>query len=207
MIDFTIENIDAVKALRTKFAPNDGADVEHGGRSGLGFGLVHYSLIRLYRPQRALVVGSRFGFIPACIATALKANGNGHLDFVDANYSDEEHDFTIAWGGVAHWDKGDFGSLSDVITIHIRKSAEFFQKSDSKFDYIYLDGGHDFETIAADFDQSAQQLAKGGLISLHDPLVSDSRFGISKMLESLDSRKWSYLILPPWPGLAIVNMK
>ena len=52
----------------------------------LGYGWIHYGLIRLIKPKRVLVVGSRYGFIPAVCALGCRDNKIGVVDFVDAGY-------------------------------------------------------------------------------------------------------------------------
>lgn len=203
----SVEDREVVRCIRDRFDPHGHVDGEHGGEGGLGFGLVHYSLVRLFRPKRALVIGSRFGFVPACVASAIKTNGHGHLDFVDANYSDQTHGFQKAFGGVGYWTTGNFGELSDVITTHLQRSDEFFSKlsADDCYEYIYLDGAHDYVTVKQDFESSASRLADGGIILLHDPLVQNKDFGVSKFLETLSPSQWRWIVLPPWPGLAMVQ--
>jgi GNAT superfamily N-acetyltransferase len=205
--EYSIEDAGVVRRLRERFAPEGTADREHAGRGGLGFGLVHYSLVRLYAPERVLAIGSRHGFIPACIAAALQANGNGRLDFVDANLSDNSHGFDTAWGGVAHWNTGNFGSLSPYVSIHLMRSEEFFAVGDASrhYDYVHIDGAHNSNAVQHDFYAAAEHLTEDGLITLHDPLVQRKGFGVGKLLESLSPYQWRHTVLPPWPGLAIVQ--
>src|SRR5947207_1996346 len=79
-----LEDFEIVRTLKNAYAPDQGDEKWHnGGENHIGFGLLHYALIRNLRPDNALAVGSRYGFVPACIALGLKANGKGRLTFVD----------------------------------------------------------------------------------------------------------------------------
>ena len=60
----------------------------HAPTMSLGFGLLHYALVRNLRCRRVLVVGSQRGFVPAVCGVACRDQGFGSVDFVDAGYSD-----------------------------------------------------------------------------------------------------------------------
>ncbi|PIQ73379.1 hypothetical protein COV58_02855 [Candidatus Roizmanbacteria bacterium CG11_big_fil_rev_8_21_14_0_20_36_8] len=86
----------------------------------LGYGWIHYGLIRQQKPKNILCVGSRHGFIPAVLAQACKDNGFGHVDFVDAGFDSDKKG---GWTGVGYWRTKigrecfkDFG-LGDYITL------------------------------------------------------------------------------------------
>jgi len=66
----------------------------------LGYGWIHYGLIRQQKPKRILCVGSRHGFIPAILAQACKDNNYGKVDFVDAGFDSDEKG---GWTGVGYW--------------------------------------------------------------------------------------------------------
>lgn len=86
-----LEDQNLVGQIKELFAPDGGAEREHNAALGsLGFGLIHYALVRNLKPDNALVIGSRTGYIPVIIALALLDNGRGRLDFVDANYDDAQ---------------------------------------------------------------------------------------------------------------------
>lgn len=203
-----IENHEAMQRIIDTFggAP---AGVEHHARDGsLGFGLVQYALVRLHRPQRALAIGSRKGFIPACLALALRENGAGRLDFVDANYANKEHGAHVAWGGQAHWTgdaAADFPGLAEIVDVHLLRTDEFFPTCPHRYGYISIDGAHDAAAVKHDFEAAASRLVPGGLITLHDALVAPKhKFGVRTFLASLAS-EWKQITLGPWPGLAIVQ--
>src|SRR5262249_32147717 len=158
------------------------AQREHNAASAsLGFGAIHYGFVVNLRPRRVLAIGSRHGYIPAVIALALKFNGGGTLDFVDANYSDSAHGFDTAYGGVGNWE-GDARQrfapfdLSEHVQVHVKRSVDFFAACTATYGYIYLDGNHSYEGLRYDFEQSVARAEAGAIIALHDVSVTDSAF-------------------------------
>ena len=75
----------------------------------LGYGWVHYGLIRMLQPEKVLCVGSRYGYIPAVCAMACRDNAYGKVDFVDAGFDMDDYDKVAGehWGGVGFWKKCD----------------------------------------------------------------------------------------------------
>jgi hypothetical protein len=206
------ENPDLVALIKQRFAPDGAAEREHNARTGsLGFGAIHYSLVANLKPQRALVIGSRHGYIPAVIALTLELNGAGTLDFVDANYTDAVHGFETAYGGVGYWDERATSPFAraglDHVTMHIVRSSAFFETCESTFQYVYLDGDHSYDGCRFDFEQAAARADDGAVIVLHDVCVTDPAFGVRRLFDELDPRRYGTLLVPAWPGLGIVQVR
>jgi hypothetical protein len=208
-----LEDPAAVSRVKEYFAPDGAAEREHNATSGsLGFGAIHYSLVANLKPRRALVIGSRHGYIPAVIALALKGNGGGTVDFVDANYSDAVHGFDAAYGGVGYWEgraRERFAplGLDEHVSMHVMRSSEFFGTCEAVFQYVYLDGDHSYEGCRFDFEHAAAHTEDGGLIVLHDVCVIDPRFGVQRVFAELDGRRYGKILVPAWPGLGIVQVR
>ncbi len=144
-------------------------------KQNLGYGLIHYAMIRNQRPKRILCIGSMYGFIPFMLAKACDDNEYGEVDFVDAGYdmADEvdkdRHNF-----GLGFWKKVDveehFNYLLDSsrINFHLIKSQDFAKQTKYKYDYIYVDGGHWYEQAKLDFDLFWPKLREEGFIVYHD---------------------------------------
>jgi Methyltransferase domain len=208
-----VENSDVVTLIRRYYAPDGAAAREHNARDGsLGFGAIHYALVVNLRPERALVIGSRHGYIPATIALALKFNGAGVLDFVDANYSDVVDGFGTAYGGVGHWE-GDSSTsfeplhLRDNVRVHIMRSSQFFTGCDARYGYIYLDGDHSYEGCRYDFEQAAARAEDGAIIAVHDIAVTEPSFGVGRLFAELDDRHFGKLRIAAWPGLGLLQVR
>jgi hypothetical protein len=202
-----------VRDIKQSFSPDGGAEREHNARlDSLGFGDLHYGLVRNLRPHRVLVIGSRYGFVPGVIALALKANGLGALDFVDANYSDEIDGFTKAFGGVGNWGRdaseifSRFG-LEGIVEIYVMRSAEFFERCDRRYGYVYIDGDHSYEGCKYDFERSIAIAEPGAVIALHDVLVKQEGFGVGRVFDEIDQDLYGRILVSAWPGLGIVQSR
>lgn len=210
---YHLEDQSILSQIKETFAPDGAAEREHNARPhSAGFGSIHYSLITNLRPERVLAIGSRHGYVPSIIALALKANGSGTLDFVDANYGDTTHGVDVAFGGVENWsgdpaDKFSRFGLRDAISFHIQRSSDFFAACKSKFAYIYLDGNHSYEGSRYDFEESLKLATDDALIVLHDVAVVQPGFGVKQMFAELDETRYNKILIPAWPGLGIVQQK
>lgn len=206
-----LEDLEVLRALKTAYAPDRGDEKWHnGGESHIGFGLLHYAFVRNLRPDNALVIGSRYGFVPACIALALKANHKGRLTFVDANYDDRKDGYGTAYGGVGHWSQPIeklFGALDlhSWIEVCLERTDTFFSRTDLRFEYIYIDGNHSYEGVKFDCEQALLRLNPGGLLAFHDAVVDSSYPGDFGVGTYLKERFPAAIILNRWPGMAIVQ--
>ncbi len=212
-----LEDLRVLETLKAAYAFDGGAEREHNAEGhSLGFGLVHYALVRTQQPEFALAIGSRYGFIPACIALALKANGKGRLHFVDANYNDQTDRFAQAYGGTGYWTRPAqeaFAALElhQWIDLFIERTDSFFPRVGAQYGYIYIDGNHSYDGVKYDFAEAIRHLIPGGVISIHDALVEElygagSRdpggFGIKDYLREHFPQA---MVLGRWPGLALVQ--
>jgi hypothetical protein len=208
-----LEDPGVVSLLKQAFAPDGGAEREHNAADGsLGFGAIHYGLVINLRPRRALVIGSRHGYVPAIVALAMKFNGVGTLDFVDANYRDATDGFSVAYGGVGAWD-GDAArhfralDLGAHVQVHVMTSSAFFSRCRETYGYVYLDGNHSYAGCRFDFDQAVARAEPGAIIAVHDLAVDHPAFGVRRLFDDLDDARYGKLRLGAWPGLGIIQLK
>jgi|SRR3972149_9293371 len=161
----------------------------------LGYGWVHYALIRNLRPKRVLVIGSRYGFVPAVCALACKDNRKGIVDFVDAGYDYQNPKHKAHWGGVGFWTKIDpkihfkkFG-LEKYIDVHIVTSREYSRRYKKReWEYINIDSDHSYGGVKFDFETFWPRLKKGGFMSLHDIHTKsqrDLKYGVYRYWKEL----------------------
>jgi len=142
----------------------------------LGYGLIHYSIVRNQRPQRVLCVGSMYGFVPFMLARACQENRFGHVDFVDASFDmakSSDKDKHIY--GRGFWTKVDpkkhFSLLLDSrrITTYVMTIENFFKTHKKRtYDYIYLDGDHRYLGGSRAVKLAWNHLSEEGYLSLHD---------------------------------------
>lgn len=145
-------------------------------RGGLGYGWIHYSLIRQTKPEKVLCIGSRWGFIPAVCAMACKDNEKGKVMFVDAGFDMSESEGPgDHWGGMGWWKRckpkeyfGRFG-LEKFLELWVMKTSEYYQNNKKEeYGYIHIDGDHSYQGVKYDFETFWPRLRKGGFIALHD---------------------------------------
>ncbi len=184
-------------------------------QADLGYGWLHYGLIRQQKPQKLLCIGSRYGFIPAVMAQACKDGGKGQVDFVDAGYGDGDENH---WTGKAYWKtkRGQncfkkFG-LGQHIQIFVNTTAAFAKKHKSnKYDYIYVDGNHSYEGVKFDFKTFWPKLKKGGLLLFHDVSVKgklpEGEYGVHQLFNEVSQKMPHLIINHTHSGLGILQKK
>lgn len=190
----------------------------------LGYGWIHYALIRVFHPQGVLCIGSRYGYAPAICALACKDNQGGCVDFVDAGYdqADPRHNIklganqSVHWGGVGFWKKtdvskhfGQFG-LTPYISFFLTTSNLFAASHPIKqWQYIYLDGDHSYEGVRSDFNLFFPKLSKGGCIVFHDIYtkhLGGMPYGVHRFWKELKSKKrYHCLEVPGACGVGIIQ--
>jgi len=141
----------------------------------LGYGYIHYAMVRSQRPRRVLCIGSMYGFIPYMLARACMENKRGHVDFVDASYdiNNPKHKGIHNYGQ-GFWKKTEIGKhfsylLSNkYISTYVMTSESFAKKYKRKYDYICLDGDHTYKGARKDFRLFWPKLNKEGFLCFHD---------------------------------------
>lgn len=185
-------------------------------KSFLGFGLIHYALVRNIQPIRVLCVGSRMGFIPAILALACKDNGGGHVDFVDAGY--DEHHPIKHWSGIGFWKKNDPGKhfakigIAENITSYVMTTKAYAKKFPKKrYQYIYIDGDHSYEGVKLDHALFWPQLETGGFMAFHDIVaqgyLDKGKFGIWKFWKEIQKTHSIVFPFPKESGLGILQKR
>ena len=183
-----------VRKLMLHFSADEYGHRANFETNDLGYGWVHYGLLRTIKPNNVLCVGSRHGYIPAILAQACKDNGSGHVDFVDAGFGldDDNH-----WTGEGYWKKHAGKStflrfdLQNFITLHVMKTDQFEKISRKKmtYDYVYIDGDHSYEGALRDYNLFWPMLREGGLMSFHDISIKGKKpegdYGVWKVWKKI----------------------
>jgi hypothetical protein len=150
------------------------------------------SLLRLIHPKRILEFGTYLGYStmvflentgPECRIISIdlpygSSLGNESLKLSDsdlhrsASLNDEflrEVQFTQGQPFLEHH-QSLFGSRLQLIRDDSRRvvPAELLSCAGGKFDVVFIDGGHDFETIRSDTDIAIESAATNSLIVWHD---------------------------------------
>lgn len=182
-------------------------------RADLGYGWIHYGLIRLIKPKRILCIGSRYGFIPAIMAQACKDNNFGHVDFVDAGYGEGHKN---SWTGVGFWktQKGrnifaTYGLKEWIKTFIMTTKAYEKTHKLQRYQYIYVDGDHSYNGVKTDYNLFWPKLDKGGFIAFHDISITEPQpegiYGVRKLWEQLKKAHSSIAFEYKISGLGIVQ--
>jgi Methyltransferase domain len=196
----------------------------------LGFGWLYYGFIRALRPRHVLVIGSKRGFSPICMAlaavhnqghtisgiacyqTGLESGEPGHVTFVDPSKSSSRADNDHSYGE-GFWDdrvETDlwFQSFGCKVTHHCVDSDSFFAETERQFNVILLDGSHTYDQSKRDIANARRSLSRGGMILMHDVhrevSTLDPMFGSHRAFEEFTDPDMSRLIIPVFPGLGII---
>lgn len=88
------------------------------------------------------------------------------------------------------------GEVSGVkISLVQSNSFDFLVNDVNKYDLIFIDGGHSYNTVKADYEMSCKLLNDQGVIFFDDYTTrngaQNSGFGISKVIEEIDTNIWN----------------
>lgn len=190
----------------------DGYQLQNADSSAgfLGFGLLHYSMISNSHPKRILCIGSKKGFVPAMCALACRDMKAGHIDFVDAGFS--ESDGIQQWGGIGLWRSQNpkyhfsFIGLEPYITTHVMTTQNFFRRNKTRYQYIYIDGDHTYAGVKNDYVSAWKHLDRNGLMCFHDTSVrrmpGQPEYGVWKLWKELSGGK---IIFNTAGGLGVIQ--
>lgn len=205
-----------VKKLINNYAKNDDWHEINKKTRNLGYGWIHYGLIRLLKPSRVLCVGSRYGFIPAICALACRDNGKGIVDFVDAGFDQNIHGYNH-WGGVGTWKKINpdkyFGkmNLNKHIKLHVMTTEKFKKKYPKrKWGYIHLDGDHSYKGIKFDYRSFWPSLKASGFMAFHDiktKKLGGFDYGVERFWKELKTKNKNKLEFDGKCGLGVIQKK
>jgi predicted O-methyltransferase YrrM len=185
------------KSLMQKFHADECGHKANRTDGDLGYGWIHYGLVRFLKPKNILCIGSRHGFIPAVLAQACKEAGKGHVFFVDAGYGqkDENH-----WTGVGYWNTregklvfDEFG-LQNYISLYVLTTSKYQKTTSSRtYDYIYIDGDHSYQGVKKDYQRFWPNLNEGGVMLFHDISVRgkkpEGEYGVWRLWQELENKQ------------------
>jgi predicted O-methyltransferase YrrM len=212
--DRKVSNEVFIRELMTHFFADEAGHRANIDVADMGYGWIHYGLVRLIKPTRILCIGSGYGYIPGLLAQACLENGHGHVDFVDAGYGiRRRHNFE--WVGFWKTIEGqmvfrDFG-LNNYITLHLMRTDEYIKKfPELRYQYVYIDGDHLYKGIKYDFDIFWPRLDKNGFLALHDISIKEAqpegKYWVWRLWEQIGTKNGIEFVHPR-SGLGIVQKK
>lgn len=207
-----------IRSFIKKYARYDNWHHMDLGKGGLGYGWIHYSLIRMLSSKNVLCIGSKWGYIPAVCAMACRDSKEGVVDFVDAGYDMNDYGRVAGkhWGGAGFWKKcntkkyfGEFG-LEKYISLKVMESRAYAEKYKSKrFGYVHIDGDHSYEGVKLDFELFWPRVETGGFLAIHDigsPDKDGNVYGTRKLWDEIvKSGKYRLIDFNEDPGIGIIQ--
>lgn len=148
-----------------------------------------YDLVRLFRPEVAVEIGTAKGNSAIAIGQALKENGFGKLYTIDP--------IELELVKIAIRKSG----LKKQIEYVVDFSTNFIPKKNfQKIDFVFIDGDHGYENVKKDFDLVKNLVPKGGVIAFHDTILID---GPKKVIEEIQAGgEFDIITLPTLSGSA-----
>jgi predicted O-methyltransferase YrrM len=138
--------------------------------SNLGLGWLYYSIARILRPSRVVVIGSFRGFAPVVFGKALADNRQGgDVWFIDPSMVD---DFWKDSQGVQQH----FRNLAVCNIRHFLMTTQEFVASEhygslAEVGIVFIDGYHSEEQSLFDYQAFEPKLSPNGFALFHDSLT------------------------------------
>ena len=157
------------KKIKDLAIPDLTGGVNVGDRKALFF------IVSYFKPQSFLEIGTHIGASTVNIASGLDYNKKNHqvdtqfstLDIRDVNCKNEKP-----------WLKFDSANspqeMLEILDLDIKtkfinqNSIDYFENTDEKYDFIFLDGDHSAQTVYKEVPKALNCLKKDGIILLHD---------------------------------------
>jgi predicted O-methyltransferase YrrM len=173
--------------IQTLFESKNLLQMGHHQRAedaNLGLGWLYYSLARILRPSRVVVIGSFRGFVPIVFSKALADNSEGgQVLFIDPSLVD---DFWKDPSAVHKY----FEDLGASNIEHFQMTTQQFvmtekYRSLGEVGIVFVDGYHSEEQARFDYEAFQGCLSPEGLVLFHDSVrVRTSRmYGPDRLYE------------------------
>jgi predicted O-methyltransferase YrrM len=165
------------------------------GAVNLGDRRAIYSLTRTLKPRSVLEIGTHLGGSTVMFALALQHGGqDGRLTTVDILDVNGPQGAWATYGTRPPKQLVTDVGCADIVTFMSSPSVDFMRACKQKFDLIFLDGGHEAQTVYQEVPLALEILEDNGVILLHDYYPE---------LKAL----WSDGAVIPGPVLAIERFK
>ena len=169
-------------------------------------------LVKELKPKHILEIGSLYGGTLWYWMNAVKGVKIISVDIgiaePNASVADIEH------ARIALWPEWERKTGSEIVQIRADStSPETIKtvKEYAPFDFIFIDGGHDYNTAMADWQNYWPMLRSGGLLAFHDIAYShdNPECGVRKVWHKIrDNGKWQEIInghnSDGWCGIGVM---
>lgn len=143
-------------------------------------------LVKDYQPSRILEVGAARG----AVSWHLLANSNAELHSVDIwnglpirfriGTSPQKEEFEVSLE-IWHHTVRHFGDRA--IPYHV---SSLDVELEGVFDMIWIDGGHDYDTVINDLNLAKRHLAPGGILVGHDTHIPETKLAVTDFAKEHD---------------------
>tara|TARA_Y100000310_G_scaffold108488_1_gene106898 strand:- start:301 stop:1008 length:708 start_codon:yes stop_codon:yes gene_type:complete len=154
--DINMGDFDAIGEFTAKKTRNPNSDLYKSVgcffRPNYERGILIYHLVKKFKIESMLEIGFGRGYSTFCAAKAMTDCGiRGKITTIDPNL-DEEFLNNLAKRFPREW--------FDRINFVQARSQTFLASSDEKYDFIYIDGDHRFESVKSDWENSKDRFNK-----------------------------------------------
>jgi predicted O-methyltransferase YrrM len=179
---------------------------DDGGGTSPAAGEELHEFVREHRFERCLELGMAHGGSAVYIASALEANGAGHLDSVDLHIAKERvppATETLKRAALEHRVTLHYEDTSYTWFLHdkLREQLRDGERIEPLYDFVFIDGAHTWDVDALAFALVDRLLKPGGWILLDDLdwNIGDSDTTLPQVQRDLPHVReiWELLALTP----------
>ena len=170
-------------------------------------------LVKELQPKRILEIGSLYGGTMWYWMHAVKGAEIVSVDIgvgaPDSRFSDMEYARINLW---PEWERETGCIITQIRADSTSPETVKSVKEYTPFDFIFIDGGHYYETVISDWKNYWPMLRKGGLLAFHDIAYPDGNrdnYGVGRAWREVrDNGKWQEFIREnnpeQWMGIGVM---
>ena len=138
-----------------------------------------YRLLRHLQPRSVLEIGSQIGASAVAMALAFRDNGEEvDVTCIDPFYPSGDND---GLSTLSEWYQNVYGSgFKEGIDLLVTTSAEIMPFLNKEFDFVFVDGSHEYRDVKQDCRMALGLLSVGGYFMAHDYMTYE---GVRRALE------------------------
>lgn len=144
---------------------------------------------RLVNGGRMANLGCAQGGSAILLGIGLKHSGlDGTIHTVDIY---EKNSYDRNRDRFEEWQVGDYIYQYKMTTI---EAAKLFEDKGYRFNFVFIDAAHDYESVKKDFINYLALMNPGGLIAFHDTNQNDINEVITQFVDTNPGLKWRYWV-------------
>lgn len=156
-------------------------------------------LVKKLKPKHILEIGSLYGGTMWYWMHAVKGAEIVSVDIgvgaPDSRFSDMEYARINLW---PEWERETGCIITQIRADSTSPETVKSMKEYAPFDFIFIDGGHYYETVISDWKNYWPMLRSGGLLAFHDIAYPDGNrdnYGVGRAWREVrDNGKWQEII-------------